>query len=387
MRKYRVYAKILGHVLPDKVLEIGECKIEKISYKEQRERGFKPLTGWLVKQQKMNYLAFPQGADFRTMKSNYIVSTVIEHGTSNEAIGLAQEKFEKLIGGLMLYMYRWTHKQYPKRGSYFYQYDYQICKIYELVDSKEAEIKDLKPTSSSSCMCHYPASTKLTKDFRKTIEEFLNCKDKVFNKSLEYFVDGIRGINLFLPEEKIFLDLFKCIELIIKALKIRRKWFRNRAKIGLKKLGIEDTEIDEVIRFYKIRCDGNFAHARKEKLGYPYQYPKPHDSGFLFDVFQLENLSYKILVYYFNHIKDRYEVQINYPEHKDLGTKNDTLVQIVENFPIDSWNHKFIFNTKENNKRKITPLIKKELSIRFGVAIRQVKLLENKNNKLFFRVK
>lgn len=40
MKKYKVYAKILGYVLPDEELEIGECKIEKMSYKEQRKRNF-----------------------------------------------------------------------------------------------------------------------------------------------------------------------------------------------------------------------------------------------------------------------------------------------------------------------------------------------------------
>lgn len=37
MKKYKVYAKILGHVLPEEKLEIGDCKIEKMSYREQKK--------------------------------------------------------------------------------------------------------------------------------------------------------------------------------------------------------------------------------------------------------------------------------------------------------------------------------------------------------------
>jgi len=223
MKKYKVYAKILGHVLPEEKLEIGDCKIEKMSYREQKERNFQPLRGWKVREFNMNYMTFPRGSDFRIMRSNFVISTIIDTGGSNEALGFAEDIFDKIIGVFMLYMNYWWLERYPRSKNRFSGYDYQICKLYEIVNDKEIEVKDLGPISSSSSMCRYPEFKELTNDFEKITDQYLSCKDEIFERSLEYFVDGIRGINLFLPEEKIFLDLFKSIELIIKGLKIKRQ--------------------------------------------------------------------------------------------------------------------------------------------------------------------
>jgi len=386
MKKYKVYAKILGHVLPEEKLEIGDCKIEKMSYREQKERNFQPLRGWKVREFNMNYMTFPRGSDFRIMRSNFVISTIIDTGGSNEALGFAEDIFDKIIGVFMLYMNYWWLERYPRSKNRFSGYDYQICKLYEIVNDKEIEVKDLGPISSSSSMCRYPEFKELTNDFEKITDQYLSCKDEIFERSLEYFVDGIRGINLFLPEEKIFLDLFKSIELIIKGLKIKRKNFRDRLKNGLKKLGLEDTEIEEIIKFYKIRSDGNFAHARIKRFGYPSRYPIPHDSGLLFDISQLKYLSHKVLVNYFNYIKDRYEVLINSSKNEDLESEN-TLIQILENFPPNSWNHNFVFNTKEKKKRKITQLIKKEYSKRFKISLNRVRVLKSGREKLIIGLK
>jgi hypothetical protein len=386
MKKYKVYAKILGHVLPEEELEIGNCKIEKMSYREQKERNFRPLSGWKLREYNMNYMTFPRGADFRIMRSNFVISTVIEESSPNEALGLAIFLFDKIIGAFMLYMNYWWSEKHPRLKDDLSDYDYQICKLYEIVDGKEIEIKNFGPASSSASMCHYPTSGDLTDSFRKITDQCINCKDEIFERSMEYFVDGIKGMKLFLPEEKIFLDLFKSIEIVVKGLKIKRKNFRDKLRVGLKKLGLDDKEIDEIIKFYNIRCDGNFAHAGIKRINFMFQYPIPHDGGFLFDISQLKYLSHKVLVNYFKYIKDRYEILINNSAYNSINHDNE-LVLIIENFPMDSWNHKFAFNTKERNKRKLTPLIKKEFAKEFRTKINQIKVLENKNDKMILTLK
>jgi len=386
MKKYKVYAKILGYVLLDESLEIGNCKIERMSYREQKERSFQPLRGWKLRKFNMNYMTFPRGADFRIMRSSFVISTIIDADGSNEALGSAEDIFNKIIGVFILYMNYWWLEKYPKSKHRFSDYDYQICKLYEIADDKEIEVKDLRTVSSHASMCHYPAFKELTDDFKNITDQYLSCEDEIFKKSLEYFVDGIRGINLLLPEEKLFLDLFKSIELIIEGLKIKRKKFTDRLRNGLKKLGLDNTEIDEIIRFYKIRSNGNFAHARVKRFGYPFQYPRPHDSGFLFDISQLQYLSHKVLINYFNFIKDRYEVLINNSSYKNLGL-GDQLIQIIETLPIGIWNHKFVFNTKERDKRKLNSLIKKEFAREFKINIKQIKVIESKDDKIVLKLK
>ena len=390
MKKYKVYAKILGHVLPEKGLEIGNCKIEKISYREQKERNFRSLSGWKLREYNMNYMTFPRGADFRVMRSNYVISTIIEKSNPNQALGLAVFLFDKIIGALMLYMDDWWLEKHPIIKNRLSEYDYQICKLYEIIDGKEIEVKNFGPASSGASMCHYPTSENLTDSFKKITDQCINCKDEIFERSMEYFVSGIKGMRLFLPEEKIFLDLFKSIEIIIEGLKIKRKKkklvFKDKLRIGLKKLELDNTEIEEALKFYDIRCAGNFAHAGTRRINYMFQYPVPHDGGFLFDTNQLKHLSHKILVNYFKHIKDRYEILINNLRYNDMGSE-DKLVQVIENFPIDSWNHIFALNSREKDKHKLTYLVKKEFAQTFKTKMNQIKVLENKNNKMVLILK
>ena len=77
---------------------------------------------------------------------------------------------------------------------------------------------------------------------------------------------------------------------------------------------------------------------------------------------------------------------INSSKNEDLESEN-TLIQILENFPPNSWNHNFVFNTKEKKKRKITQLIKKEFSKRFKISLNRVRVLKSGREKLIIGLK
>jgi len=42
--KYRVYAKIIGYILPQTETKIGDCFISGMTEKEQRDKNFSPLS-------------------------------------------------------------------------------------------------------------------------------------------------------------------------------------------------------------------------------------------------------------------------------------------------------------------------------------------------------
>jgi len=381
MKEYKVYAKILGYVLPDENLEIGDCKIEKMSYREQRERNFQHLKGRKLREFNMNYMTFPRGADFRILRSNFVVSTLLESSSPNGAIGLAEMRFDKLIGVLMLYMHNWWLNKHPERKIRFSNYDYQICKLYEIVDTKEIEIKDLRPISASASMCHYPAFKELTDDFRKIIEYYINCQDEIFEKSLKYFTNGIKGLYSQLPEEKVFLDLFKSIELIINNFQRKRtNKLRTKLNYAAKRLNLNKIDRDKISLFWDTRSRGDIAHARKRKNYLPPQYPIPSDCELFINYSDLIDLSQKVIINYFNYIKGRYEILINPSEYKDLGLENG-LTQVLT-----SWDSNFVFTTKERNKRRITPLIKKEMAKKYKINVHEIRVLESRKDKLILKL-
>ena len=387
MKKYKVYAKILGYVLPSRSFEIAGCKIERMSYKEQQKRRFRPLKGWAVRERKMNYLTFPRGADLRIFKSNFVVSTMLECRGLNEAIGLAERKFNNLIGALMLHMYYWWTNKHPNKRIRFSEYDYQICKVYEIINGEEKELRDLKPVSSGANMCHYPAFTDLIDNFKDQMEEFMSCKEEIFRKSLKYFVNGVRGIHSQLPEEKIFLDLFKSIELVINQLGGKRiKRFKSKAQFAGRKLHLEKEEVDKIKQLWTIRSRGDFAHARKRENYLPPQWPNPSDCDLFVNYFDLISLSQRILVKYFDYIKNKYTVLINPPNSSYLDDRNLTFA-VSSNILCTSWdNGHFEIKISERNKRKLSWFIKKEVAKELKVSISQVKILEHQGNKIVLKV-
>jgi len=394
MKEYKVYAKILGYVLPSQPLGIAECKIEKMSYREQRRRGFKPLKGWTLKRQKGNYLTFPMGADFRIMKSNFIVSTILKCNSPNEAIGLAEAKFDKLIGSLMLYMYYWWTKEHPRTKIRFSNYDYQICKIYSIVNNREIEVKDLRPVSTSATMCHYPAFKNLSGDFKSLLLNFMHCRNEIFQKSFEYFINGTTGFNSQLAEEKIFLDLFKSIELIILSFRRKKtKGFKVKLIYASKRLNLSDADQKKIIKFYEIRNKGDFAHARKSRSWLPPQYPKPGSNAALsYGSFYLDNLrdmAQKIIIKYFEYIHGRHKIIIRSPEHND---EDNILISVLGSVnAISPWHFEWgtdylEFRTRERNKYKLIWVLKKKLAEHFNVPIQQIKIMESKDNQVFIKV-
>lgn len=332
-------------------------------------------------------MTFPLGADFRTLRSNFVVSTILNCSSPNKALGIAEMIFDKLIGTFMLYMAHWWTQKYPKSKIRFSNYDYQICKLYEVANGKEIEVRDLKPTSSGSLMCHYPAFKGLTADFKKIMEQYGNCKDETFEKSLGYFINGIKGLHNYFPKEKIFLDLFKTIELIIKNFedKKRHNVFKKTVKKAKKELGLSDYDEKKINRYWDIRSNGDFAHATKRKSFFPPQYPNPGDCEPFVNYSELINLSQKVLIDYFNYNKGRYIVLIN--PHGSRYLDKDRLTFVESNITYTSLdNSHFEIRTNKKNRRKLMWFIKKEVAKYFEVNIKQIKVLEHKNNKMILKI-
>lgn len=382
---YRVYAKILGYILPRTETIIGDCKIRKMSLREQKTRGFRAYEGRLVIEDNLPaFLTFPRGIDSRVFKTNYVIYTDVEYDAgSNAAVGIANDRFELAIGSLTLAGTAWSKNKYNRWLSSV-TYDYQICRVYELVNGQENPV-EMEHLPSGVWMCSYPAF----KDFQELdgsmLDYIVQTKNPIFLKALRYLITSERGINFQYPAEKIFLDYFKCIEIIIEYLGSLRKnvprAFRKRLVRAAKKLSLESGDVSLIQKYYTLRNRGDFAHAsvNARSIQFMPQFPRPSDSEiFVYD--DLRMLARRILIRLCHYINKRYRVQVNPPRSYSDGE----FIQILGPREGDYYSADYVLQTGLRNKREITTLAKRHLAAALKIHITAIHLLEKKGNNLIF---
>lgn len=387
MQKFRVYAKLLGYVLPTDEVVIGDCVIRKMPLREQKRRGFRAYKGWLVIEKNLpSFLTFPRGIDSRVFKTNYVIYTDIEYNAgSNAAVGIANDRFELTIGALALAGTVWSRNKY-NRSLPSVTYDYQICRVYELVNDQEKPV-EMEHLPSGVWMCSYPAFKNFDELDIKILDFIAQTKHPVFLKALRYLITSERGINFQYPSEKIFLDYFKCIEIIIEHLGLLRRdvprAFRKRLVRAAKKLSLGSSDISLIQKYYTLRNKGDFAHAavNARSLNFMPQFPRPSDSE-IFNYDELRMLARRTLMQLFHFINKRYRVQVNPPR----SYSDDEFIQILGPQGGDYFSGDYILQTGLKSKREITTLAKRRLTTALKVRPGVIHLVEKNHNNLIFKV-
>ena len=164
------------------------------------------------------------------------------------------------------------------------------------------------------------------------------------------------------------------------------KKFKPKAQFAGRKLHLEKEEVDKIKQLWTIRSTGDFVHARKRGNYLPPQWPSPSDCELFVNYFDLINLSQRILIRYFDYIKNRYTVLINPSKSSYLDDENLTFV-VASNILYTSWdNGHFEIKINEKNKRKLSWFIKKEVAKVLKVSISRIKILEHRRNKIVLKV-
>lgn len=388
MKTYRVYAKLLGFVLPSVEAVVGGCHISQMSLEEQEKRGFHAYEGRLVIEDSLSsFSTFPRGIDSRVFKTNYVIYTDIKYNTGpNAAVGIANDEFELTIGSLTLAGTVWSQNKYGRLLPSV-TYDYQICRIYEIVDGQEKPIEMQHP-SSGVWMCDYPQSNGFQEIDQNILGFVTQTKHPLFLKALRYVMNSERGINFQYPAEKIFLDYFKSIEIIVQYVGLLKKniprAFRKRLLRTAKKLAIKEEDVRLIKKYYALRNNGDFAHATVDgrSIHFMPQFPRPSDSE-IFNYDELRMLARKILLQFMQFIYKTYRVRINPPD-KLPNTKFALMIGWRDG---DYYTSNYIFQTNLRDKRKITPLAKKYLSQSLRINTQNLYLLEKKQGDLVFKYK
>jgi hypothetical protein len=357
MSRYRVYALIHGQTLP--IGKIDDCEIRQMDFDEQSRRNFSPIKYEFPKKEEYEtYVTSVPFVDPVKMYSKYVIVHDIEEHDYKGALGGAIKKFDKVCSSLFISGVRDIHLKHNLYSGE--PYLYQINKVY-LIDDKDQECEvELDLKSGHIYLPNRPERNEwLNKDTEDFLNKIYNFKDPVFKKALKYLYSSALGHYKLNSHEKIALDHFKSVELIVNSLSSKDK-FKDRVDEAGPKLGLSDEEVQKIKRYWDDRSNGDIAHSthRDTTAFYPNQFPEP--KGMEYNWSFADSLARKILLKYFD-LRNRFFI-IDIEEPFDQA-RNNTLGIMKGN---GECNHLF-FETHTKQKQMLLNEVRNKLIEVFGL--------------------
>ena len=383
MNRYRVYALIHGQTLP--IGKIYDCEIKPMDFDEQSRCNFSPIKyEFPPKEDYETYVTSVPFVDPVKMYSKHVIIYNIEEYDYGGALGGAIRKFDKICASLFLSGVRDVHLKHNLYSGE--PYLYQINKVY-LIDSnnQECDIEiDLK--SNHIYLPNRPERSEwLNEDTGDFLNKIYDFKDPIFRKALKYLYSSALGHYKLNSHEKIALDHFKSVELIVNCLSSKKK-FKDRVDEAGPKLDLTEDEIKKIKRYWNDRSNGDIAHSTHHDpvAFYPNQFPEP--TGMQYNWSFADSLARKILLKYFD-LRNRFfiiDIESPFDQTKNLS------FGVIEG--TDECNHLFFqTNTKQKNallnevKSKLIEIFsldKKDFEIEFYQSKARISILLNKGKKL-----
>lgn len=361
MQKFRIYALIHGQTIP--LGDIGGCNIRHMDFEEQKERKFSPIQSEFSENDG-GYKTYATNLPFvdpLKLHTNHAVIFEIEERDSRAALGGAIRAFDKLCSSLFItgiFDANSMHNR-PIGETYLYQ----VNKIYVL-DNKGAEQEaslDLK--SGHIYLPNRPdRNTWLVPASDKFLSELFKFNDPVFKKALKYLYSSSVGHYKLNSYEKIALDHFKSIELIINTLinKDKEKDFKRRVDQASEILGLTADESTQIKKYWDARSNGDIAHSdhNDSTAWYPNQFPLP--TGLEYPWSYLDNVARVVLLKYLDIRKRHFHVDLytshDSEDHLSLGVINEQ----------SECNHLF-FYTQSKDKKQILKQLSEAFVNSFGL--------------------
>lgn len=383
MNKYRVYALIHGQTLP--IGKIDDCEIKQMDFNEQLIRNFSPIKyEFPLKEEYETYMTSVPFVDPVKMYSKHVIIYDIEEYDYCAALGGAIRKFDKICASLFISGVRDIHLKHKLYSGE--PYLYQINKVY-LIDDKNQECDieiDLK--SNHIYLPNRPERSEwLNEDTGDFLNKIYDFKDPIFKKALKYLYSSAIGHYKLNNHEKIALDHFKSIELIVNCLS-SKKSFKERVGEAGPELDLNEDEIKKIKKYWDDRSNGDIAHSTYHDpvSFYPNQFPEP--TGMQYNWSFSDSLARKILLKYFNFRNRFFLIDIEEPFNQ---TKN---LSFGINKGNGECNHLFFqTNTKQKNmlinevKNKLIEIFgldKKDFKIEFYQSKSCISILLNKEKEL-----
>lgn len=357
MSRYRVYALIHGQTLS--VGKIDDCEIRRMDFEEQSRRNFSPIKyDFPPKEGYETYVTSIPFVDPVRMYSKHVIVHDIEESNHKGALGGAIKKFDRVCASLFISGVRDVHLEHNLYSGE--PYLYQINKVYLINDkNQECEI-DLDLKSDHIYLPNRPERDEwLNNDTGDFLNKICDFKDPIFRKASKYLYSSALGHYKLNSYEKIALDHFKSVELIVNCLS-NKKSFKDRANEAGLQLGLTEDEIKRIKRYWDDRSNGDIAHSTHHDTTafYPNQFPEP--KGMEYNWSFADSLARKILLKYFD-LRNRFfiiDIEEPYDQSRNLS------FGVIEGE--NECNHLF-FQTNTKQKQVLLNEVKTRLIGVFGL--------------------
>lgn len=390
MSKYRTYALIHGETLPTG--KIFDCEIKKMSFDEQERRKFSPIQSVFSEEKDVNYyktyVTSLRYVDPILIKSEYVITHNIEEDDPGGALGGSIKEIDRVCRFLSLACLEDVKRKFGRNRGSFEPYIYQINKIYLLDEKGNESDVNFKLKSGHIYLPNRPEFTEWRdSDTTLFLDEIYSFHDEILERALKYLYRSSIGYLVLDSKEKIALDHFKSIEIIINSLS-KKHTFKQRLKEACSKIGISPEEEKRINDFWSERSTyGDVAHVSPfdQAERYPNQFPIPSNvqySGGGFD-----SVAANIIIKYFQYIKGVFTIDIEELSNQDGSDAKESTFTLV--YSIGLWgtfhhNHLY-FNTSEKNKNKLKDKLKKSFAEFYKIpkkSIVEVTPEPNKNKNL-----
>lgn len=382
MNRYRVYALIHGQTLP--VGEIHDCEIRMMDFNEQSKRDFSPIKyEFSHKEEYETYVTSVPFVDPVKMYSKHVIFCDMEESDYKGALGGAIRKFDKVCSSLFLSGIRDVHLKHNLYSGE--PYLYQINKVYLIDDKDEERAVDLDLKSGHIYLPNRPERNEwLNADTGDFLNKVYDFKDPVFRKALKYLYSSALGNFKLNSHEKIALDHFKSVELIVNCLSTE-DGFKDRVDEAGLQLGLTDDEIERIKKYWDDRSNGDIAHSTHHDTTafYPNQFPEP--KGMEYNWSYSDSLAKKILLKYFD-LRSRFFL-IDIEEPYDQSQNHTLGLMRGQNecnhlfFHTNTKQKKLLLNEVRTKFIEVFGIDKKDFEIGFYITKSQigVTLKEGKN--------
>ena len=323
---YRVYALVIGEVI--KIGKVFDCEIRKIELEEQKKRIFLPIQGVFSENDNYNtYATSLPYIDPLRIKSEYAIICDIEEYDENAALGGAIRRIDRICRFLTL-AYSEDFRNKFNRNSNFLPYLYQVNKIYSINNKGEEGELNFKLESGHIYLPNRPELSEWrcqTTD--KFLEEAFNFHNETLERAIKYLYRSSIGNFIKDSPEKIALDHFKSIEIIIKSLSGKKKKdFKKRVEIAAEKIKLDDEERNKINQYWDSRSKySDTAHFSPydQAERYPNQFPLPSNVNYPYSF--TDSIAVNVCVKYFFYVKNLFNIDIEelFPNEEEcLGEVN-----------------------------------------------------------------
>lgn len=369
---YRIYALIIGGIIPEG--NFFGCTIEKMTFAEQRRRNFSPIQSIFseISETKhyKTYATFLPYIDPIRMKSNYVIIYDINEQEPEAALGGSMRVIDRIVRFFSIVNVEDAKKKFNREYFGMQPYLYQVNKIYSLNENGDEISIDFKLESSHIYLPNRPELKKWRdENTAKFLDDMFRFYDDVLERAIKYLYRSSIGHFVLDSPEKIALDHFKSIEIIVSALS-KKKQFRQRLEEVANKIDLTHKEKEGILKMWNDRSQyGDIAHPspydRSEQ--YPNQFPIP--SGVWYQG-AFDSIAVNVCLKYFIYRKSIFFIELQEPwSYTDSsGHKKNTENTFSE--VVVQWGRKsncLIFYTSEQNKGKLKQKLKKGFAEQYKI--------------------